>query len=385
MYLLRMGPDKYVNLWFLRLVSIITEFENLVGREKMLGTMHVIGAIIFICNQLIAVNIEDYSPDFHSSMGKGDPYMNAYYKKAMSKFRKPQDHFFQFLYGQCLPSEAWKFWANLYSQNKLSTIQPGITYRSQNKLSTIQPGITYRSQNKLSTIQPNSDYRIPRVFHQIWVGPRPMPAQYKIWAESWKNVPGWTYKLWTNKEAEEFIMINRELYFQEKNMGARSDILRLEILYREGGVYIDTDFECIKPEMFDLLNRCYDFYAGLLPLNYWFCVANGLIGSIPGHPVVKACIENMAKSEKLIDKWDSIANKGPGLLTRMIFLHGNRDSRDIVFPASFFYPLPSIWLQKIKKRTKKRTLDLEAVKKQVMKKESMAIHWWEKSWIGNGK
>ncbi len=320
----------------------------------MLKTIRVIGIVFFICTQLIAVNMEDYSPDFHISMGKGDSYMNAYYKNVMSKFRKTQVRFFQFLYKQCRPLTAWKFWENLYSQNKLSTIQP------------------------------NSDYRIPRVFHQIWVGPRPMPAQYKIWAESWKNIPGWTYKLWMDKEAEEFLMINRELYYKEKNMGARSDILRLEILYREGGVYIDTDFECIKPEMFDLLNRCYDFYTGLMPLDCFFCVANGLIASIPGHPIVRACIENMAKPEKLKNKWDSIANKGPGLLTRMIFLHGNRDYRDIVFPASFFYPLPGNW---IKKGTNKASLDLEAIKKQVMRKESMAIHWWEQSWnkevIGN--
>ena len=34
---------------------------------------------------------------------------------------------------------------------------------------------------------------------------------------------------------------------EQKILGEKSDIFRYEILYRFGGVYVDTDFECIKP------------------------------------------------------------------------------------------------------------------------------------------
>jgi mannosyltransferase OCH1-like enzyme len=31
------------------------------------------------------------------------------------------------------------------------------------------------------------------------------------------------------------------------NFGEKSDIWRYEILFRLGGVYVDTDFECVRP------------------------------------------------------------------------------------------------------------------------------------------
>ena len=82
------------------------------------------------------------------------------------------------------------------------------------------------------------------------------------------------------------------MYYSEKNIGARADILRMEILYREGGLYIDTDFECLQPEIFDIFNRCYDFYSGITPLDgQAYLIANGLIASIPGHPILRAYIK----------------------------------------------------------------------------------------------
>ena len=43
---------------------------------------------------------------------------------------------------------------------------------------------------------------IPKIIHQIWLGPNKRPD---IWMNSWKinyikKHPDWTYKLWTEKE-----------------------------------------------------------------------------------------------------------------------------------------------------------------------------------------
>ena len=40
-------------------------------------------------------------------------------------------------------------------------------------------------------------------------------------------------------EIEQFT--TKDLIFGENNMGARSDIARYEIVYRHGGMYLDTD------------------------------------------------------------------------------------------------------------------------------------------------
>ena len=39
----------------------------------------------------------------------------------------------------------------------------------------------------------------------------------------------------------------------DNNLARKSDLLRLQVLYNHGGVYLDTDMECIKP-IDELLN-----------------------------------------------------------------------------------------------------------------------------------
>ncbi len=51
----------------------------------------------------------------------------------------------------------------------------------------------------------------------------------------------------------------------EENLGAKSDLLRYELLYQFGGVYIDIDVVLLQP--LDILNHTYEFYTGLMP-NY---------------------------------------------------------------------------------------------------------------------
>ena len=69
----------------------------------------------------------------------------------------------------------------------------------------------------------------------------------------------------------------------------RSDIVRYEILHAFGGLYIDTDFECLKS--FDILHHCYTFYIGTLS-SHNVGIGNGIIGSVAGHPLLRWCIEN---------------------------------------------------------------------------------------------
>ena len=115
--------------------------------------------------------------------------------------------------------------------------------------------------------------RIPKVVHFIWIGPRQFPRESVENVRSWmaKN-PGWTFNFWTDRQRPlpcpgmKMRMI-RELNFlklhdcfaKSDNYGEKSDLLRYEILYQEGGVYVDHDVKCFKP--FDPLNTAYDFSA----------------------------------------------------------------------------------------------------------------------------
>lgn len=213
---------------------------------------------------------------------------------------------------------------------------------------------------------------IPKVIHQIWLG-SPFPQKYIAWRDSWLKLhPDWSYILWTDKEIEKLNLVNKKMYDMSSNYGEKSDIARVEILYRFGGLYIDTDFECVKP--FDVLHHCCEFYAGLDEGPT--AAFNGLIGSKKGHPLLKAYIENMKRQEHEKDSTDEIVVRtGPRYFTKILEQYLAHNTANVVlFPTTFFYPWP--WFERFNNRP-------EQIERWV-RPESMAIHHWEVSW-NNGR
>jgi inositol phosphorylceramide mannosyltransferase catalytic subunit len=126
---------------------------------------------------------------------------------------------------------------------------------------------------------------IPRVFHRIWLGPDPMPEQYVRFGETWKrNHPGWERRLWdeTNLPAD---LERREVYELLRRPAERADLLRLELLHRHGGVYLDADLESLAP--IDSLLDGVACFLGLLDSGR---VSNAVIGAVPGHPLLARAI-----------------------------------------------------------------------------------------------
>eukprot|EP00485_Elphidium_margaritaceum_P013983 CAMPEP_0202731248 /NCGR_PEP_ID=MMETSP1385-20130828/187053_1 /ASSEMBLY_ACC=CAM_ASM_000861 /TAXON_ID=933848 /ORGANISM="Elphidium margaritaceum" /LENGTH=652 /DNA_ID=CAMNT_0049397541 /DNA_START=1 /DNA_END=1959 /DNA_ORIENTATION=- len=112
-----------------------------------------------------------------------------------------------------------------------------------------------RDCKSISTTTQSTDHifdGIPKILHQIWLGPDAIPQQYQVWSRTWThNHPDWQYMLWTDatlkqRKFEWSSPINKSLFQIASNYGEKSDILRLEILYQLGGVYVDFDFECVQ-------------------------------------------------------------------------------------------------------------------------------------------
>ena len=96
----------------------------------------------------------------------------------------------------------------------------------------------------------------------VWLGPDPLPAEFEPFLESWRrHHPDWELKLWgeDNLPAD---LRRAEVYDTERQPVERADILRLELIWRFGGVYVDTDFECYRP--IDELIEGADFFTGLM-------------------------------------------------------------------------------------------------------------------------
>jgi mannosyltransferase OCH1-like enzyme len=196
--------------------------------------------------------------------------------------------------------------------------------------------------------------------------------------DSWRH-EGWEYKLWTDEEIAKLDMRNRALYDQSENFGEKSDIVRLEILYQYGGLYVDTDFECINIDIFDELHRGFDFYIGFEPLEHGFTnkfnmnkFCNALIASAAGHPLLHDLIENIRANYLAYRRCCSAIQKtGPSYLTRIICefeTAGTHDKRNIYLPCTFFYPINEPEIRKAS--------DFQLW----IPNETAGIHYWFGSW-----
>lgn len=90
---------------------------------------------------------------------------------------------------------------------------------------------------------------IPKKIHYCWFGGKPLPEAMKRNIESWKKFcPGYEIIRWDEGSYD----INNSIPFVKQAYACKkfafvSDYVRLEALYREGGIYMDTDVELVKP------------------------------------------------------------------------------------------------------------------------------------------
>lgn len=89
---------------------------------------------------------------------------------------------------------------------------------------------------------------IPRIIHYCWFGRGPMPELAQKCIESWhKYMPDYEYKLWNEENFDvNCIPYVREAY-ESRKFAFVTDYVRLYALYTEGGIYMDTDVEVLKP------------------------------------------------------------------------------------------------------------------------------------------
>jgi hypothetical protein len=89
---------------------------------------------------------------------------------------------------------------------------------------------------------------IPKVIHYIWFGGNPLPPLAEQCIASWKRcMPDYEIKRWDENNFDVCACDYTSEAYEHGKWAFVSDYARFQILYEEGGVYLDTDVELIKP------------------------------------------------------------------------------------------------------------------------------------------
>jgi mannosyltransferase OCH1-like enzyme len=198
---------------------------------------------------------------------------------------------------------------------------------------------------------------VTKKIHQIWVGPNPIPQKSIMFIQKIKELhPDYEYKLWTDIDltSENFStlhFINSTPVYAQK-----ADIMRYEILYKHGGMYLDIDFEVFKP-LTSLLTH--DLVVCNEDSNINDYMTNAFIYSIPGTINLKNCIDNIHTCP-LGGQINVSFATGPWYFRKQISIENAR-----VLPTYTMYP--THYTQK-------------GYRPDIFSDETYAMHHWDKNW-----
>ncbi len=228
--------------------------------------------------------------------------------------------------------------------------------------------IATRYENWLSiqASPPQQSVQIPPIIHQIWLGPNPRPYFFNRFANSWKkNNPKFEYHLWTDENIDKLTLRNQELFDSLENFGAKSDVLRYELLQQYGGVYVDVDVECFAAIPEALLRES---FVGGLQFNGSPEIGNAFLMAAPDSIIIDQIISQCVYPKK-DDAFEIFKATGPYLVSKILYEYLESPQTFLVLPSNYVYPMPSFLAS-----TSENPYSF-------LTNETIAMHYWNLSWL----
>ena len=259
-------------------------------------------------------------------------------------------------------------------------------YKNKKQMSTI---LTFGTVIAILTLviiifQYNSTslyHKIPKHFHFVWISSNlDRTTESDIDDKILKNVnsclklhPDWKITIWTDDKIRKEFTDLIALLIKVKTPAVISDILRIHILMRYGGIYLDTDMMCLQNLEPLLLNQFCTGFVGneeaMVDNGIIRHITNAIIGSVPQQPVfMKAATEILT---------GALSDVSPDIKTGRVFLANiikryNRESNCIyVYRKKVFYPCAFIERDKCQSIYEDSKEDPEVY----------TFHWWNSSWL----
>ena len=211
---------------------------------------------------------------------------------------------------------------------------------------------------------------IPKTIHYCWFGGNPLPEDAQKCIASWKKYcPDYEIKEWNETNFDINYMPFVKQAYESGKFAFVSDIARLIALYNEGGVYMDTDVELLKPLDELLENTAYIGFE-----NNEFVNSGQGFGSQAGTDFLKEHID-VYKKEKFINE-DGTFNiiKCTAVTTDLLLAKGLEQNGKkqtvgdmMVYPADYFNPYD------------------DATGRLHKTENTYSIHWYAKTWISQNR
>ncbi|CAH1225181.1 hypothetical protein PAECIP111892_05576 [Paenibacillus auburnensis] len=147
--------------------------------------------------------------------------------------------------------------------------------------------------------------KIPKLIHYCWFGRGELPDLAKKCIKSWQEIlPDFEIKVW-NEDNFDIASNNyvKEAY-DAKKYAFVTDYVRLYALFHEGGIYMDTDVEVVKPLDSFLEHEAFTGFQTIDEL------PTGLIASVSGNHWIKENL-NVYKEKSFLKQdgtFDTTAN-----------------------------------------------------------------------------
>lgn len=210
---------------------------------------------------------------------------------------------------------------------------------------------------------------IPKRIHYCWFGGKTKPQSVLNNIETWKkHCPAYEIVEWNEDNFE----VSQNRYcteaYESKKWAFVSDVARLKALYNEGGIYMDTDVEVIKP-LDELLNN--EVFFGFEDSVY---IGTNIIGAIKGnefiHSLLKAYdVRYFINKDGSLDTTTNVTCTTKAAEAIGLILNGKKQIiKGVTFyPKEYFCPYNYINGRMIKSD------------------QTFSIHWYEQTWIEPNK
>lgn len=207
---------------------------------------------------------------------------------------------------------------------------------------------------------------IPKIIHYCWFGGNPLPEEAKRYIEGWKKFcPDYEICEWNEQTFDVMSVPYVKEAYESRKWAFVTDYVRLYALYHQGGVYMDTDVEVVRPIDRFLENEAFSGFESET------AVPTGIMAAEAGQRAIKDLLDAYNGRHFLNEKGEMDLSTNVEAITDYFVSRGMRmDNTEqtvngfTMYPCDYFCPKDS------------RTLEIKTTE------NTYTIHHFSGTWLG---